>query len=128
MSSGFSTKQIDYDNFNQSVKFEIWDTAGQEKYKSINKMFYRDAAIAILVYDITRKLSFEEIKNYWVNELNEQWKMNRIFLGIAANKIDLYEYQEVSEDTGRELAEQYNAVFRQTSAKNSSGIDVKKLN
>ena len=50
---------------NQVVKFEIWDTAGQEKYRSLAQIFYKDAAIAILVYDITNAESLEEIKNYW---------------------------------------------------------------
>ena len=50
---------------------QIWDTAGQEKYRSLTKIFYKDASIAILVYDITRKDSFEEIKKYWVSQLNE---------------------------------------------------------
>ena len=55
----------------QCIKFEIWDTAGQEKYRSLTKIFYKDAAVAILVYDITRKESYEELKNYWYNQLKE---------------------------------------------------------
>ena len=56
---------------NQVVKFEIWDTAGQEKYRSLAQIFYKDAAIAILVYDITSVESFEEVKNYWYKQLKE---------------------------------------------------------
>lgn len=56
---------------NQSLKYEIWDTAGQELYKGLTKIFYKDAGAALLVYDITRKRSFDEIKNFWYSELKE---------------------------------------------------------
>ena len=59
----------DYNN--QLVKFEIWDTAGQEKYRSLAQIFYKDSQIAILVYDITNEESFEEIQNYWYQQLKE---------------------------------------------------------
>ena len=59
----------DYNN--QVIKFEIWDTAGQEKYRSLTQIFYKDAAIAILVYDITNEDSFEEVKNYWYKQIEE---------------------------------------------------------
>ncbi len=56
---------------NKVLKFEIWDTAGQEKYRALSKIFYKDASIAILVYDITNEDSFEEIKNYWIDQIKE---------------------------------------------------------
>ena len=55
----------------KSIKFEIWDTAGQEKYRSLTKIFYKDAGAAILVYDITRKESYEEIQKYWLNQIKD---------------------------------------------------------
>ena len=55
----------------KSIKFDIWDTAGQEKYRALTKIFYKDASIAILVYDITRRESFEELKNYWFNQIKD---------------------------------------------------------
>ena len=64
----------DYNN--QVIKFEIWDTAGQEKYRSLTKIFYKDAAIAILVYDITNEDSFEEIQNYWYEQIKESAPKN----------------------------------------------------
>ena len=54
-----------------SYQIHIWDTAGQEKYRGVGKMFYNDANIAILVYDITTRESFDEIKNYWYNEIKD---------------------------------------------------------
>jgi len=70
--ASFDTKVIKLDAFNDIyIKLNIWDTAGQEKYRSISKIFYKDASAAILVYDITNKRSFEEIKEYWYNQVKE---------------------------------------------------------
>ena len=70
--ASYAGKTMSFDEFNgQSIKFEIWDTAGQEKYRALTKIFYKDAGLAILVYDITRKDSFDEIKNYWHNQIKE---------------------------------------------------------
>jgi small GTP-binding protein len=68
----FIAKTMTFDEFQgKSVKFEIWDTAGQEKYRSLNTIFYKDAGVAILVYDITNSQSFEEIRQYWSNKIKE---------------------------------------------------------
>lgn len=69
--ASYSKKVIFYPNFNQSIKFDIWDTAGQEKYRSMNNFLNKDAKVALLVYDITRKSSLEEIKKYLVDQLKE---------------------------------------------------------
>ena len=67
--ANFTTKTIFLKDENQSIKFEIWDTAGQEKYRALAKVFYKNAAVCILVYDITRRASFEELTKYWIQEL-----------------------------------------------------------
>ena len=67
--ANFTTKGIDIEEYDQSVKFEIWDTAGQEKFRSLAQVFYKNSTVCILVYDITRKISFEELKKYWINEI-----------------------------------------------------------
>ena len=67
--ANFTTKTIYLKEQKQSIKFEIWDTAGQEKYRSLAKVFYKNAAVCILVYDITRRVSFEQLKEYWITEL-----------------------------------------------------------
>ena len=74
------TKTIDLDIENKTIIFEIWDTPGQEIYKTINKEFYRNAQVIILVYDINNKLSFDELQNYWIyqakkysNEKTSKW-------------------------------------------------------
>ena len=69
--ANFTTKTVFLKNENQSIKFEIWDTAGQERYRSLAKVFYKNASVCILVYDITRKKTFEELKNYWAKEIKE---------------------------------------------------------
>lgn len=70
--ASYAGKELIFKDFNnQAVKFEIWDTAGQEKYRSLTQIFYKDASIAILVYDITDSDSFEELQNYWYKQLQE---------------------------------------------------------
>ena len=70
--ASYAGKTMTFDEFGgKSIKFEIWDTAGQEKYRSLTKIFYKDAGAAILVYDITRKESYEEIEKYWINQIKE---------------------------------------------------------
>ena len=67
--ANFVHKNVFLEEEQQSIKYEIWDTAGQEKYRSLAKVFYKNASVCVLVYDITRKTSFEELKKYWVNEI-----------------------------------------------------------
>jgi small GTP-binding protein len=70
--ASYAGKTMTFDEFGgKSIKFEIWDTAGQEKYRSLTKIFYKDAGAAILVYDITRQDSFDEIKKYWLQQIKE---------------------------------------------------------
>ena len=69
--ANFVTKNLIMEEENQTIKFEIWDTAGQEKYRSLAKVFYKNAAICILVFDITRRSSFIAIQNFWIKELKE---------------------------------------------------------
>ena len=65
----YATKVDNFEEYNHSIKFEIWDTAGQQKYRVIAKIFYKDAAVCVLVYDVSNKKSFEELKNYWIKEV-----------------------------------------------------------
>ena len=105
----------------KTLTFDIWDTAGQEKYRSMAKVFYKDAKAVILVYDITNPKSFEEIKNYWYKQVEESGRKDVIY-AVAANKSDLYEEQKVKDEEGEEFAKSINAIFMSTSAKNDSGI------
>ena len=98
------------------------DTAGQEKFKSIARMFYKDAIVAILVYDITRKDSYDGMVNYWYKELRDNGP-DDIIIAVAANKSDLYTQEKVPEMEVREFAQKIGAIFRNTSAMTSDGID-----
>ena len=121
--ASYAGKAMTFDEFQgKCIKFEIWDTAGQEKYRALTKIFYKDAKVAILVYDITRKDSFDEIKNYWYNQIKESAPKD-IVIGVAANKCDLYDNEAVSEDEARKFADEIGAVFRLTSASTNTGIE-----
>ena len=104
------------------IRLDIWDTAGQEQYRSLGKHFYKDSFIVILVYDITNKQSFEDLKNIWYNNLKIYGEKYSI-LGIVGNKFDMFDNEEVSEDEAREFAEEKNASFMLVSAKNGSNIN-----
>ena len=117
----FCTKSVICDG-GKILKFEIWDTAGQEKYRSLTRMFYKDSNAAVMVYDVTRKDSFEGLKNYWTGQIKESSPEN-IILAIAANKSDLIEQEAVDEGEARNYAKELNALFVSTSAKSSEGIN-----
>ena len=117
----FSTKSVICDG-GKVLKFEIWDTAGQERYRALTKMFYKDANAAIMVYDITRKDSFEELKTYWSQQIKE-CSPEGIILAISANKSDLIEQEAVDEEEARNFGKELGAIFMNTSAKNTQGIN-----
>ena len=118
----FSTKKKDFKDEKKTLSFEIWDTAGQEKYRSLAKMFFKDAAVALLVYDITTKKSFDEIKSYWMNLVKENGP-KKVIMYIVGNKNDLIELQQVKEEEVREYAKNEKVSIWFTSAKTSNGID-----
>jgi small GTP-binding protein len=104
------------------AKLQIWDTAGQEKYRSLAKIFYQNASAAVLVYDITLKKSFEQLKEYWSKEIKTN-SPEDIILAIAANKSDDYINQEIDTQEGKDLAKELDAIFVPTSARLGNGID-----
>ena len=119
--ASYATKKIDIDD-DHKIQFQIWDTAGQERFRSLAKIFYQSAAAAILVYDITRRDSFEKLKEFWIKELKENAPSD-IILALAGNKSDNYEFEVVSLTEGKELAKEINAIFKSTSARLAHGID-----
>ena len=121
VSAQFISKIIKFPQYNKSIKFDIWDTVGQEKYRSLAKIFYKDARVIVFVYDITTEYSFNELKNYWYEETKANSDGNPI-LAVVGNKIDLYNDQKVSNNEGKEFAEKIGAIFQTTSALSDSGI------
>ena len=117
----FSTKIIKCGN-GKILKLEIWDTAGQERYRSVTKLFYKDANAALLVYDISNKYTFEELQNYWIDQVRDSAPKD-IILAIVANKSDLIESEQVDEAMAREFAKDNGALFALTSAKTTAGVE-----
>ena len=120
LSATNSKKNVIIDGYN--IDLEIWDTAGQEKYRSITSLFYKDALICILVYDITKKKTFEAIQSYWHMAVSENGIKGIIF-AVAGNKSDLYEEEEVTEEEAKEYSNYINASFKLVSAKDNSSIN-----
>ena len=113
LASSFVAKNINIDK--RTYHIELWDTAGQEKFKSLTKIFVVDSKIVIFVYDITQKKSFEEL-DYWVKVTKESLGDYPIY-AVFGNKKDLYIDEEVDEEQGKRKAEEIGAYFRLTSAK-----------
>lgn len=103
-----------------TVKFDIWDTAGQERYHSLAPMYYRGAAAAIVVYDITLQASFARAKK-WVQELQAQGNANTI-MALAGNKADLLDARQVEIEEAKKYAEENALFFMETSAKTAANV------
>ena len=103
---------------NESYNYAVWDTAGQEKFRAISKLFIRDAQIILIVYSIINRKTFEQV-NFWLNFVKENVENNTYILGLVANKIDLYEHQIVKDEEGIKIAKENNIDFLVTSALNS---------
>ena len=105
---------------NNIVKVQIWDTAGEERYRSITNAYYKGAKGSLLVYDITNKKSFENVEK-WISDLkaNADEDISMILLG---NKTDLEDKRVVSTEEGKNKAEFYNLTFMETSALNGNNI------
>jgi small GTP-binding protein len=105
-----------------TVKFEIWDTAGQERYRSLAPMYYRGAAVAIAVYDITNKDSFRGAQT-WVRELQNRGGSDMIIV-LVGNKSDLPESQrKVTGEKAQKYSEEVGIIHIETSAKNSNNVN-----
>jgi small GTP-binding protein len=107
---------------NKKISLEIWDTPGQKDYNAVTKIFMKNAKIAIIVYSIIDKKSFENLKN-WIDMVNKSNKNQEVVIGIVANKSDLFENQIVSKEEGEKFAKDNNALFFETSAKDYNSID-----
>ena len=122
VSAQFISKTLKFPEFEKSIKFDIWDTVGQEKYRSLTKIFYRDAKVIVFVYDITTEYSFNQLKDYWYEETINTTEKTPL-MAVVANKSDLYPDQKVNNKDGKEFAEKINAIFQTTSAMSDTGIN-----
>jgi len=120
LSAQYISKQMTFND--KVIKFDIWDTAGQERFRALAKIFYKDAKVICLCYDITSKESFEELKDYWYEKQTKLNANGDPIFAVVANKNDLYQSAQVQDDEGRAFAKSINAIFQSTSAKSDSGI------
>ncbi|CAO2841507.1 unnamed protein product [Amaranthus hypochondriacus] len=104
-----------------NVKLDIWDTAGQERYHSLAPMYYRGAAAAVVVYDITSKESFEKARR-WTQELLRQANPC-IFTALVGNKADLHEKREVDTEVAEQYARENGLHFFEASAKTAQNVN-----
>ncbi|EAY22783.1 Ras family protein [Trichomonas vaginalis G3] len=101
------------------LEIQIWDTAGQEQYRSLGPIYYRSSLAALVVFDITNRKSFDDI-NEWVSEFRSVAGENTIVL-LVGNKIDLPE-RAVEKEEAQEWATKNNCIYMETSARNGTGV------
>ena len=104
------------------VKLHIWDTSGQERFRAMTNLYYRDAQVAILTYDITNESSFTSI-DFWIEELKYKVENENMILCLVGNKCDVSDNErKVSNIKGKNFAEENKMIFYETSAKTGDGI------
>jgi Ras-related protein Rab-1A len=115
----FKIRTIDLEG--KTVKLQIWDTAGQERFRTITSSYYRGAHGIIIVYDVTDKESFNNVK-HWIQEI-DKYAAEGVKKLLVGNKCDLQSKKVVSYDEAKELADQLEIQFMETSAKNSHNVE-----
>lgn len=115
----FRSKTLEIDN--KEIKAQIWDTSGQERYRAVTSVYYRGAVGALLVYDISRRSSFDNISQ-WLREVRSQGDSNLVVM-LVGNKTDLAHLRAVPTSAGLELAEREGMFFMETSALDASNVD-----
>ena len=116
----YKLKNVTLEN-GETIKVQIWDTAGQDRYKSITKSYIKGANGIILIYDVTKRRTFEGIQN-WVKQIKEQVS-SRVCVALVANKIDEKEKREVTEQEGIRLGKDIGYPFYEASAKDGININ-----
>ena len=106
----------------KKIRLDLWDTAGQEKYRAIGRHFYKESYIVCLVYDISNKDSFEKLKSVWYPDLQQFGEKLRI-VAVVGNKIDKYLEEEVKDEDAKAFAEEIKAINKRTSAMEGTNIE-----
>ena len=115
----FIIRNIEIDN--TIFRIQLWDTAGQENFRSMTKIYYKNSSCAFVVYDITERETFNNLE-IWINECKKVAPETIIFV-LIGNKSDLKDNREVSYEEGENFAENNNMLFFETSAKNGDNIE-----
>ena len=105
----------------KEIKLQIWDTAGQDRFRSITKNYYKGSHGIILIYDVTSLKTFENVKS-WVSQIHEEIS-DKVVIYLVANKIDMDDLRKVTKEEGKKLAEELDVPFVETSAKTGENID-----
>mgnify|MGYP002863962065 CR=1 FL=1 len=116
----YKLKNVQLDD-GKMVKIQIWDTAGQDRFRSITKNYYKGAHGIILIYDITNKKSFENVRN-WINQIKEEVS-EKVSIILVGNKIDDEEHRVVLTEDGEKIAKELGLMFFECSAKSGVNID-----
>lgn len=116
----FRNKVVNVDQ--TRVKLQIWDTAGQERFRSVTHAYYRDAHALLLLYDVTNKTSFDNIRA-WLGEIRE-YAQDDVVIMLLGNKADAGVERAVRREEGERLAREYNVAFMETSAKSGQNVDL----
>ncbi|KAK4111160.1 ras-domain-containing protein [Canariomyces notabilis] len=116
----FATRSIQIDN--KTIKAQIWDTAGQERYRAITSAYYRGAVGALLVYDISKSLSFENVTR-WLKELRDHADSNIVIM-LVGNKTDQRHLRAVPTEDGKNFASENGLSFIETSALEATNVDL----
>ena len=104
------------------VKLHIWDTSGQERFRAMTNLYYRDAQVALLTYDITNEASFTGIE-FWIEELKYKVENENMILCLVGNKSDVNdEDRKITKIQGKKFADDNNMLFYETSAKKGDGV------
>ena len=106
----------------KKCQLSIWDTAGQERFRSLSKIYLKNSNIVIYVYDITKRETFDNITKNWTHIIHDLLGDNNIIFGVFGNKSDMYSFDNVGFDNGKNLAEEINGFFFETSALNYDNI------
>ena len=120
LGANYSQKKIT--RHGKKIRLDLWDTAGQEKYRAIGRHFYKESYIVCLVYDITNKDSFEKIKSVWYPDLKEYGEKLKI-VALVGNKLDKYLEEEVNEEDAKKFAVEIKAIYKRTSAMEGTNIE-----
>ncbi|XP_021183547.1 ras-related protein Rab-37 isoform X2 [Helicoverpa armigera] len=116
---GFTNKVVTVDGI--KVKLQIWDTAGQERFRSVTHAYYRDAHALLLLYDVTNKISFDNIRA-WLGEIRE-YAQDDVVIMLLGNKSDSGLERAVRREEGQRLAREYQVAFMETSAKTGLNVE-----
>ena len=116
----YKLKYVQLDS-GETIKVQLWDTAGQDRYRTIAKNYYKGSHGILLLYDVTKENSFENIRE-WVQNIREE-VYEKAIIFLIGNKIDKKEERKITTEQGQKLASEYNLPFFEASAKSGENVD-----